>query len=53
MKIALGQMNIVAGAMTKNIDTMLSMINKAKKEHADLIIFPELCISGSLLADKW
>ena len=53
MKIALGQMNVIAGAMSKNIDTMLSMIDKAKTEKADLIIFPELCISGSLLADKW
>lgn len=53
MKIALGQMNVIAGSMSKNVDTILSMIKKAKKEQADLIIFPELCISGSLLADKW
>ena len=26
MKIALGQMNVIAGAMSKNIDTMLSKI---------------------------
>lgn len=53
MKVALGQMNVIAGAMSKNVDTMLSMISQAKKEQVDLIIFPELCISGSLLADKW
>lgn len=53
MKIALGQMNVIAGSMSKNVDTMLSMIQQAKKEQADLIIFPELCISGSLLSDKW
>ena len=53
MKVALGQMNVIAGSMSKNVDTMLSMIEQAKKEQADLIIFPELCISGSLLADKW
>ena len=31
MKVALGQMNVIAGAMSKNVDTMLSMISQAKK----------------------
>ena len=31
MKVALGQMNIIAGAMSKNVDTTLSMISQAKK----------------------
>lgn len=53
MKIALGQMNVLAGQMSKNVETMLRMIQQAKKEKADLIVFPENCISGSLLADKW
>lgn len=53
MKIAMGQMNIIAGAMSKNIETMLSMIKQAKEEQADIIVFPELCVSGYLLADKW
>ena len=53
MKVALGQMNVIAGSMSKNVDTMLSMIEQAKKEQADLIIFPELCISGSLLSDRF
>ncbi|MGN1344516.1 MAG: NAD(+) synthase, partial [Traorella sp.] len=32
---------------------MLQMITKAKEENADIIVFPELCISGYLLCDKW
>lgn len=53
MKIAMGQMDVHAGKMSKNIETMLTMIQKAKQEHADLIVFPELCVTGYLLADKW
>lgn len=53
MKIALGQMNVHAGKISKNVETMLSMIQKAKENKADLIVFPELCVSGYLLADKW
>ena len=53
MKIALGQMNVLAGQMSQNVNKMLDMIEKAKKEQADLIIFPELCVTGYLLADKW
>lgn len=53
MKIALGQMNVVAGQMKLNVDVMLEMIKDAKKQQADLIIFPEMCVSGYLLADKW
>lgn len=53
MKIALGQMNVLAGQMSQNVNKMLDMIEKAKREQADLIIFPELCVTGYLLADKW
>lgn len=53
MKIAMGQMNVLAGQMSKNVTKMLEMIEQAKQEKADLIIFPELCITGYLLADKW
>lgn len=53
MKIVLGQMNVLAGQMSLNVNKMLDMIGKAKKEKADLIVFPELCVTGYLLADKW
>lgn len=53
MKIVLGQINVLAGQMSLNVNKMLDMIEKAKKEKADLIIFPELCVTGYLLADKW
>ena len=53
MKIVLGQINVLAGQMSLNVNKMLDMIEKEKKEKADLIVFPELCVTGYLLADKW
>lgn len=53
MKIAMGQMKVLPGQMSKNLDTMFAFIQKAKKEKADLIVFPELCVTGYLLSDKW
>ncbi|MCF0115658.1 MAG: hypothetical protein HUJ56_09905, partial [Erysipelotrichaceae bacterium] len=49
MKIALGQMNVVAGRPQRNFDVMKSMILKAKEQGVDLIVFPELCVGGYYL----
>ncbi len=53
MKIALAQMNVIPGRPKKNLETMLRMINEAKQQNVDLIAFPELCVSGYLVGDKW
>lgn len=53
MKIAMGQLNVKAGRPAENTARMKEMILAAKADHADLIVFPELSISGYLLADKW
>ncbi|MBI2668343.1 NAD(+) synthase [Candidatus Woesearchaeota archaeon] len=53
MKIALAQMEVVSGRPKKNLETMLRMIEEAKEQHVNLIAFPELCISGYLVGDKW
>ena len=53
MKIALGQINVLAGQPSKNVNKMLEMIDQAKKEKADLIVFPEMAVSGYMLSDKW
>lgn len=48
MKIQVVQMKSVSGKLELNLQKMLSEIEKAKG-HADVIVFPELCISGSML----
>lgn len=53
LKIALGQMEVLPGRPDINADKMLSMIQHARNERADLIIFPEMAIPGYLLGDTW
>ena len=53
MKIALAQMEVVPGKIDHNVHVMLDMITRAKNEAVDLIVFPELCISGYILSDQW
>jgi len=53
MKIALAQLEVIPGNPEKNVANMLSLIEQAKQQNIDLIAFPEMCISGYLLGDKW
>lgn len=51
MRIALPQLNYVAGNPGRNRDRMLQTIEKAKTAGADLIVFPELAICGPFPQD--
>ncbi|NNK82988.1 MAG: NAD(+) synthase, partial [Flavobacteriaceae bacterium] len=53
IKIALAQINVIAGEPEINVKNMLSKIEEAKQKHVDLICFPEMCIGGYLLGDKF
>lgn len=53
MKIALGQIKVKQGQPTENLVAMRRMIEQAKAEHADLIVFPEMALSGYCLQDQW
>ena len=46
MKIALAQINPTVGAFEKNAEKILSFVSLAKKEKAELVIFPELSLMG-------
>ncbi|MBN2119612.1 MAG: NAD+ synthase [Candidatus Omnitrophica bacterium] len=46
MKIALGQINSTVGDFQANYEKILSFINKARKQKADLVVFPELSLCG-------
>lgn len=50
-KIALAQINPALGDVEKNIKKHIDFINKALKKKADLIIFPELSLTGYSLKD--
>jgi NAD+ synthase (glutamine-hydrolysing) len=53
MKIALAQLEVIPANPDKNVKNMLELIEKAKTKKADIIVFPEMCIGGYLLGDKW
>lgn len=50
-KIALAQINPALGDVEKNIKKHIDFINKALKKKADLVIFPELSLTGYSLKD--
>ena len=53
MKIALAQMEVLPNQPKKNLEKMLHMIEDAKRQEVDLIAFPEMCVGGYLVGDKW
>jgi NAD+ synthase (glutamine-hydrolysing) len=53
MKIALCQMRVIPGAMKRNVENMQRFIDKAINENADVAVFPEMCVTGYLVGDKW
>lgn len=46
MKIALAQINATVGDITGNRDRILQALEKIKTLHADVAVFPELCLTG-------
>ena len=53
MKIALSQLEIIPSTPTNNAARIINYIEEAKNNKADMIIFPELAISGYLIGDMW
>lgn len=53
MKIALSQFEIIPSMPTNNAARIINYIEEAKNNNADMIIFPELAISGYLIGDMW
>lgn len=46
MKIALAQINTTVGDIAGNADKIISYIKRARDENADIVVFPELALSG-------
>jgi NAD+ synthase (glutamine-hydrolysing) len=46
MKIALAQINPIVGDLGFNSAKIIDLIEEARQEKADLIVFPELCVTG-------
>lgn len=52
MKIAIVQMRVKANQVESNVKTILETIEDVKNE-ADLIVFPEMCVGGYLIGDRF
>jgi len=51
LNIALAQINTALGDVQTNLDKHLALIADAKKKNADLVVFPELSLTGYVLQD--
>ena len=52
-KVAYAQMKIAAGHPDLNTEKILKFIAEAKSQGAEIIIFPELSVSGDCIGDVW
>ncbi len=53
LKIALCQMSVVPGRPDLNADYVIREIEAAEARGLDVIVFPEMCISGYVIGDKY
>lgn len=53
MKIALAQMRVYPGQPDKNFELIEKYVNEAIDKECSIIAFPEMCIGGYLLGDRW
>lgn len=53
IRIGMGQIEIVPGNPRKNLETILNTIQYAKALRIDVLILPELALSGYLIGDLW
>lgn len=51
LKLALAQINTTLGDVQANLDKHLRLLAEAKKQAADLVVFPELSLTGYVLQD--
>ena len=53
LKIAIGQMEVIPARPDLNFAKIQRLVVDAKNEKAELLVLPELCLSGYLIGDMW
>ncbi len=53
IKFAIAQLDIIPGHPDKNVAKILKETEAAKRRKVDIILFPEMAVSGYLLGDEW
>lgn len=52
LRVSLAQINPKTGDIRGNTDLILRGIEQAKRDQADLVVFPEMCVTGYCLDEK-
>ncbi len=53
MRVALAQMEVIPGRPDQNLATCLDLQRRGFDAGAEVVAFPELCLSGYLIGDLW
>lgn len=53
MKISIAQIRVIPGRPSVNFETIKKHVTLAKEQGADLIVFPEMCVGGYFLGDRY
>ena len=53
IRMAFGQIQVHPGDPATNFQSMMQAIDYAKAVSTDILIFPELCLSGYMVGDLW
>ena len=53
INIAIAQIQVIPGRPDLNFKTMQEQVSKAKAQGVQLLLFPEMCLSGYLIGDTW
>lgn len=53
LKIAIAQIEVKPAKLEENIKMIIDNINNAKEMGADLVVFPELCVTGYSIGDRF
>lgn len=53
IKIITAQLDIIPGNIRKNWEMIEKEIQQAKEARADLLVLPEMCLTGYLIGDLW
>src|SRR3989339_1795040 len=53
LKLGISQMPVVVGRPDLNVQYILKEVAEAKENGVDIIIFPELCVTGYVIGDMF
>lgn len=48
MRVAIAQMEIIQGNIQENLQKIKKFVSAAKRKKADVVVFPEYCLTGSM-----